>query len=282
MHKYEFDTLEVSWANQPPQGIVEGILHVRLNRPSKLNALSPLFWAECRRCFEVASVDNDVRCVVLSAEGRMFCAGLDLQSFLLPENLNSEDVGRKALHFYHHIKSLQEALTAIAECLKPVVAVIHSGCVGAGVDLVSACDIRVCSEDVWFSIKEVAVGLAADVGTLQRFPKVVGNDSVVRELAMTARKFEAPEALRIGFVSSVHPSAAEALQRGFDIAAQIVCHSPLAVVGTKYHLNYSRDHSVADGLEHIAVWNAAALQSSDVPTAMAAAVQRHVTRFAKL
>merc|ERR1719277_2092022 len=163
-----------------------------------------------------------------------------------------------------HITVCQDAITAIERCLKPTIAVIHGACVGAGVDLITACDVRLCSADAFFSVKEVAVGLAADVGTLARLPKIVGNDSLVRELALSARNFSAEEAKSFGLVSRVLGSTEEALADGISLAAQIAAHSPVAIVGTKKNLNYARDHTVQESLDFVKTWNACMLQSEDL------------------
>jgi enoyl-CoA hydratase len=160
-----------------------------------------------------------------------------------------------------------------------VLATIHNGCVGGGVDLISCTDMRYCSADAYFTIKEIDIGMVADVGTLQRLPKLIGNQGIVREMAFTGRKVLADEALRIGLVNQVFETR-EAMQAGVrEMAALIASKSPLSVRGTKEMLNYSRDHSVADGLNYIATWNAAMLMSSDLTTAMMASMAKQTPQF---
>lgn len=270
-----------------------GILHVVLNRPQKLNAMSTLFFKECESVFNKASKDAKTRVCVLYANGKHFTAGLDLvdagatqnQSMLGgddSEKSGRKDVGRRAYHMARHVMELQRAFTAIEECPKPVIAVTHGATIGGGIDMVSACDIRFCTSSSYFCVKEVAVGLAADIGTLQRFPRVCGNESVVRELCYTARKFGAGEAHKIGFVSNVLESKEAALAAAMECAKAIAQHSPLAVTGTKVNLNYSREHSVSDGLKHVAVWNGAMLQSEDMMKAAMGFFSKKKVLFSKL
>jgi enoyl-CoA hydratase len=160
-----------------------------------------------------------------------------------------------------------------------VLAAIHNGCVGGGVDLISCTDMRYCSADAYFTIKEIDIGMVADVGTLQRLPKLIGNQGIVREMAFTGRKVLADEALRIGLVNQVFETR-EAMQAGVrEMAALIASKSPLSIRGTKEMLNYSRDHSVADGLNYIATWNAAMLMSSDLTAAMMASMAKQTPQF---
>ena len=173
----------------------------------------------------------------------------------------------------------QDTLTSIERCRKPVIAAIHGGCIGGGVDLISCTDMRYCSADAYFTIKEIDIGMVADVGTLQRLPKLIGNQGIVREMAYTGRRVEAAEAREIGLVNRVFDSR-EALQAGVrEVAAQVAAKSPLSIRGSKEMLNYSRDHSVADGLNHIATWNAAMLMSTDLTAAMMAGMAKQTPQF---
>jgi Delta3,5-Delta2,4-dienoyl-CoA isomerase len=201
------------------------------------------FWDDLRLCFDRAARDNTVRCVVLSANGRAFSAGLDLQDAILsPTAGNNEklDPARKSLRFIQSTKRLQDSLSSLEKCWKPVVAAVHGACIGGGIDLICAADIRFCSSDVKFCIKEAAIGIAADLGTLQRLPKIVGNHSVVRELALTARNMDAKEAKELGLVSKVLPSREELIQHACHTAGLIAEHSPVAIASTKANLNYCK------------------------------------------
>ncbi|XP_071656973.1 delta(3,5)-Delta(2,4)-dienoyl-CoA isomerase, mitochondrial isoform X2 [Patagioenas fasciata] len=214
----------------------EHILHVELNRPHRRNAMDSAFWREMVSCFGAIAQDPSCRAVVISGAGPVFTAGIDLAS-LGPEllALPGEDAARRAWSLRRKIRDFQESFSALEKCPKPIIAAIHGACVGAGVDLISACDIRFCSQDAWFQVKEVDIGLAADVGTLQRLPKIVGSQSLVNELAFTARKMMAPEAQSCGLV---------------------------------------RDHSVPEGLRYVATWNMAMLQTDDVLKSAQAAMDR--------
>lgn len=259
------------------------VVHVELNRPKKLNAMNAAFWREFKEVFTLLATDEDCRAVVLSGRGKLFTAGLDITD---PGNMafggGRKGVGRKALHARSHVMKLQDAFTAMERCPQPVLAACHSGVIGGGIDLVLACDMRWCSEDVWFQIKEVDIGLCADVGTLQRLPKVVGNESLVRELSYTARKLRAPEALRLGLVSRVCKDRETMVTEAIECATLIASKSPLAIAGTKRNLLFARDHTVRDGLEYVATWNASMLQSGDVMTAIMANMKKQKAIFSSL
>ncbi|KAL5480116.1 hypothetical protein EMCRGX_G023738 [Ephydatia muelleri] len=261
----------------------EGVVQVELNRPSKSNAMNRAFWREILECFEHLSTDGGCRAVVLSGAGKNFTAGLDLMDFAESFSSSMEgDLARKAFVLRRFIKSYQASFTAIEKCPKPVIAAVHSACIGGGVDMITACDIRVCSGDAWFQVKEVDLGLAADVGTLQRLPKVIGNDSLARELVFTARKLHADEALKVGLVSCVYPDRESLMTGALELASQIASKSPVAVQVSKINLNYSRDHPVDESLDSMANWNMAMLQSEDLLKAVQASMMKETPVFAKL
>lgn len=174
------------------------------------------------------------------------------------------DLARKALAFKSQILEMQSAFTAVEECAAPVVVSIHGPCVGAGVDLACCADVRVCSPNARFSIREVRLGLAADVGTLQRLPKLVGHSSRVFELCLTGEDFDADEAYRIGFVSRISGTNDGLHVATDEIVSKIARNSPVAVAVTKSSLNYSRDHAVSEGLQHVALQNSSALMTEDL------------------
>lgn len=252
---------------------------VTLNRPDKANAMNLTLWQDIRRAMQWADDTAEVRVVVLEGEGRHFTSGIDLQLFaqLLP-TLGSDCEGRTRENLRRFILDLQDTLTSIERCRKPVLAAIHGACVGGGVDLISCADMRYCAADAYFSIKEIDIGMTADVGTLQRLPRLI-SPGMVRELAYTGRKVDAAEARQLGLVNSVFDSR-EALQAGVrELALAIAAKSPLSIRGTKEMLNYARDHSVADGLNYVATWNAAMLMSADLNTALSAGMARQVPVF---
>lgn len=253
----------------------ESVTHVELHRPQKRNAMNRAFWSEMVDCFNEISGDPDCRVVVVSAAGKVFTAGIDLMDMasdvLQPEG---DDTARISWNMRKTISKYQETFSVIERCPKPVLVAIHGACVGGGVDLITACDIRMCTQDAWFQVKEVDIGLAADVGTLQRLPKVIGSRSLVNDLALTARKMYADEANSSGLVSRVFADK-EAMMAGvLEMAGEIAGRSPVAVQGTKVNLIYSRDHSVAEGLDYMATWNMSMLQTHDVMKSAQASMEK--------
>ena len=254
------------------------IAHVRLNRPDKLNAMGAEFWTEMVELFEWIDSHDEVRVVVLSGEGRHFSSGIDLALLASVAGELGTDAGRNARSLRRRILQMQAAFTAIDRCRKPVLAAVHGYCLGGAVDLISACDMRYAAEDAQFSIKEIDMGMAADVGTLQRLPRIIG-DGVLRELAYTGRMLGSEEAQRIGLVNRVFADQQQLLAGVFEIASQIAAKSPIAIEGTKQMIGYMRDHRVDDGLEQVAIWNAAMLQSADLRVAMAAHLSKQKPVF---
>ncbi|XP_076137975.1 delta(3,5)-Delta(2,4)-dienoyl-CoA isomerase, mitochondrial isoform X2 [Alosa pseudoharengus] len=274
-----FSTLSIS---RPSNAIT----HVELNRPEKRNAMNRAFWSEMVDCFTEIAGDSECRVVIFSGAGKIFTAGIDLMDMasdvLQPEG---DDIARTSWNLRRIITKYQETFSVIEKCPKPVVAAVHGACVGGGVDLITACDIRLCTQDAWFQIKEVDIGLAADVGTLQRLPKVIGSRSLVNELALTARKMYSDEAKSCGLVSRVFPDKEAMMDGALELAGEIAARSPVAVQGTKMNLIYSRDHSVAEGLDYMATWNMSMLQTQDVMKSAQAAMEKKTPKevaFSKL
>jgi enoyl-CoA hydratase len=245
---------------------------VALNRPDKANAMNETMWGELQECFEWCDGESSVRAVVLCGEGKNFCAGIDLEMFagLAEVMAKQPELGRRIEWFRRHIKSLQANLTAIELCRKPVIAAIQGNCVGGGIDMVSACDMRFCADNAKFSIKEIDIGIVADVGTLQRLPKLI-SPGRVSELALSGRNVGAAEAERIGLVNTAYNSYEEMIEAVSELAQSIARKSPLAVRGTKEMIRYSRDHSVEDALNYVATWNAGMLSQEDAMLAISAA-----------
>ncbi|MCJ1384584.1 hypothetical protein MMC17_007701 [Xylographa soralifera] len=268
---------------------VEYVAHVEINRPEKLNSFFQAMWHELRQVFECLSISPLVRAIVFSGAGaKAFTAGLDVQaasqSGVLAANAEHSnlDAARAATLIRRQLLEFQDCITAIERCEKPVICVLHGYTYGLGIDLLTCADVRICSDDTRFSVKEVDIGLAADVGTLSRLPKVVGHYSWVKDVCLTARVFGAEEALRVGLVNAVYPGKAKAVEEGIRWASVVASKSPVAVQGTKELLNWSRDHSVQDGLRYTQIWNGAALQSRDVPLAMQAGMKKRKPTFEKL
>jgi len=266
-----FETLSVALA--------DGVVTVELNRPDKANAMNQAMWQDIRSAFRWVDETRAARVAILGGRGKYFTSGLDLGMVAGFKKQNEDDCdGRYREELRRKILDLQDALSAIERCRKPVIAAIHGACIGGGIDLITCCDMRYAAVEAYFSIKEIDLGITADVGTLQRLPKLVP-DGIARELAYTGRRFDAAEARQIGMVNRVYDSA-ESLRTGVaEIAMTIAGKSPLAVRGIKEMLVYSRDHSVADGLNHVATWNAAMLMSEDLNEAMAAAMEKRPARF---
>jgi len=259
--------------------VEEHIARVQLDRPDKANALNEAAWQELRAVMAWADATPEVRVVVLGGNGKHFCSGIDLAMLMgVQQAIKDECPGRTNENLRRAILDLQDCLTSLERCRKPVLAAIHGACVGGGLDLVAAADLRYCSSDAHFSIKEIEIGMVADVGTLQRLPKLVP-PGLVREWAYTGRKVPAEEARSCGLVNRVYDTP-EALEAGvMDLARTMAARSPLSIRGTKEMLNHARDHSVADGLAYIATWNAAMLVSQDIQAAMMAGMTRQTPEF---
>lgn len=255
------------------------VAHIQINRPGKFNAMDSAFWTEIISAFQWVDETDPIRVVVISGAGDHFSAGIDLSLLAQASGRMGKDIGRNAEVIRSNILRLQESFNAVDRCRKPVIAAIHGYCLGGAIDLISACDMRYSTADARFGIKEIDMGMAADVGTLQRLPHLIG-DGIMRELAYTGRVFDGREAERIGLVNRVHVSHQELMEQVTVIASDIASKSPLAIRGTKEMIRYARDHSVEDGLNYIASWNAAMLQSDDLKVAMAAHMTKTTASYA--
>ncbi|MES2900326.1 MAG: crotonase/enoyl-CoA hydratase family protein [Pseudomonadota bacterium] len=267
----QFEALSIS--------VEQHIVTVRLNRPDKANAMNLAMWHELRSAFQWIDTNPELRVAILEGEGKSFTSGIDLQMMMgLGSQIQNDCEGRMREELRRVILDLQDSLSSLEHCRKPVLAAIHGACIGGGIDLICCADMRYCSSDAFFSIKEIDIGMVADVGTLQRLPKLIG-EGMVRELAYTARRFDAAEAREMQLVNKVFDTP-EALRAGVrEIAAAIASKSPLAVRGAKEMLNYARDHRVADGLNYVATWNAAMLMSDDLQQAMMANMSKQAPSF---
>ncbi|XP_065072498.1 delta(3,5)-Delta(2,4)-dienoyl-CoA isomerase, mitochondrial [Ochlerotatus camptorhynchus] len=277
--KYNFETLKLS----TPQPFV---VHVELSRPERLNAFNKRMWIELGQCFSQLHDDQDCRVIVLSGgSAKHFTAGIDLLDMMkLGQQLGEiDDVGRKGRMFEGFIKLYQDSISSLERCYKPVIAAVHAACVGAGVDLITAADVRYCTRDAWFQVKEVDIGMAADVGTLQRLPKAIGSQSLARELCFTARKFKSDEAYDCGLVSHVFESREDMLRQAIELAKEIASKSPIAVQGTKKNMVYSLDHTNQEGLDQIREMNMVNMQSEDfINAVMAQQSKDEMPVFSKL
>ena len=250
---------------------------VWLANPERRNAMGPAFWDELPRVMEEVGADENVRAIVIAARGAHFTVGLDLKAMSggIIESGNGAGARKKLLDF---ILKIQSTVTTVARCEKPVIAVAHGWCLGGGIDLLTACDVRIAAADVTFGIRETKMAMVADVGTLQRLPGIIGKGQVA-ELAFSGDDFGAERALALGFVNSVHPDQASALAAARALAERIAANSPLAVTGTKRVLEYCADKSVEDGLNYVAVWNAAFVASEDLQEAVMAFMEKRPPTF---
>jgi enoyl-CoA hydratase len=260
---------------------IGAVAQVTLIGPAKNNAMGPDFWREMPLVFGGLDADPGVRAVVVTGSGRNFSYGLDLAAMSgisgpLMDGANNLAAPRTVLH--DHIKQMQKALNAVADCRKPVVAAIQGRCIGGGVDLIAACDVRYASADASFSIREVKVAIVADMGSLQRLPAIIG-DGHLRELALTGRDIDAARAERIGLVNDVLPDAEGALAAAHATAQEIADNPPLVVHGVKDVLDQERSARVHAGLRYVAAWNAAFLASEDLSEAMTAVFAQRSPEF---
>ena len=257
---------------------IEGaVAEVFLNRGDKANSMNAPMWRELQACFEWLDNEPGVRAVILAAHGKHFCAGIDLAMLASPQGETLEP-SRKAEAFRRHVLGLQDNLTAIEKCRKPVLAAIHNTCIGGAIDMVTCADMRYASADAWFSVREIDIGMVADVGTLQRLPKLIPY-GVACELAYTGRNMDAEEAQRVGLVNRVFADRDELLTEVRKIAAEIATKSPLAVRGSKEMLLFSRDHSVREGLNYIAAWNAGMLSEQDLREGVTAQFEKRAASY---
>ena len=267
-----FETVEIV--------VAEKIAHLTLNQPKSFNAMQPTFWRELVEAFEVIN-NSDARVTVIDAAGKHFTSGLDIQAFLELGLNEKKDVGRRAENLRQQILLMQRSFNTIEKARMPVIVAVHGACIGGGVDMISACDIRYATEDAFFSIHEINIGMAADVGTLHRLPYLMP-DGLVRELAYTGRRLGGSEAAACGLVNNTFPDRDSLIAHVMDVAQEIAEHSPIALSGTKEMLTYSRDHNVSDSLNYVATWNSAMLQSADFAEGIEAQVEKRSAEFADL
>ncbi|HEV7887372.1 MAG TPA: crotonase/enoyl-CoA hydratase family protein [Acidimicrobiales bacterium] len=265
-----------------------GVATLWLDSPERRNAMGPDFWADLPGIMDSLSDDDSVRAVVIAAKGPHFTVGLDLKTMggaVAGGSNEGPDTGSgrsskaaQSARFYKDAHRLQRAITAVADCPKPVIAAVHGYCIGGGVDLITACDIRLCSADAKFSVRETKIAIVADLGTLQRLPRVIAKGHVA-ELAFTGKDITADRAREIGLVNDVLPDDEALWKAAHEMAAEIAANSPLTVQGTKQVLRASETMSVAEGLDYVAVWNAAFLQSNDLTEALTAFLEKRPPKF---
>jgi enoyl-CoA hydratase len=266
--------------------IADHIAHIRLNRPEKRNNMIRAFWDELPAIVEDIDHNARARVIVISSTGPHFSSGLDTSMFADASIAPGPDAERAAqlqhgARFYEHVLHMQRSFNVLERCRLPVLAAIQGGCIGGGVDLVTACDMRYATEDAFITVFEINIGMTADVGTFPRLVKLIP-EGIVRELAYTGRRMPAREAQACGLVNRVFPDQATMLGEVMAIAREIASKAPLAVYGTKRMINYARDHSTADGLDYIGIWNASMLQKQEIQEAIKANAEKRAGAFVEL
>ncbi|WP_133011605.1 crotonase/enoyl-CoA hydratase family protein [Marinomonas flavescens] len=259
--------------------IKDHIAHIQLSRPTEMNSMNKAFWKELPLLVKGLDSESLARVIVISSTGKHFSAGMDLSVFMSGDAVPmTGDPGRMAENLRRVVMQLQASLSSLEESRIPVLVAIQGGCIGGALDFVCAADCRYATEDAFFTIKETELGMTADVGTLQRFPKLVPA-GIVRELAYTGRKFSAQEAKDIGLLNAVFPDHESLISGVLDVAKSIAKNSPLAVTGCKEMINYSRDHSVEDSLKYMATWQAGMFRPNDMMKSFAAKTQKKEATF---
>lgn len=262
--------------------IADKVAHIQLSCPDSLNTMTPALWQELPEVVQHLNNEAAARVIVLSSTGKHFSAGMDLAVFTGGNLQQDQELGRKHENLRRTVLQLQDALSQLEKVRMPVLAAIQGGCIGGAVDMVTACDSRYCTEDAFFSIEETKLGMTADVGTLQRLPHLIPQ-GLMRELAYTGRRMYADEAKEAGLVNKVYADQQTMLNDVMDIASQIVARSPLAVAGCKEMINYTRDHSVADSLNYMSVWQSGMFQpQTDMMETFAAKMEKRDPQFEEL
>jgi len=259
--------------------ILGKIARVSINRPDKRNAMNQDFWHELPKVFTFINDQKDIRATVLSGRGEHFSSGMDIALMMQLASSLGKDAGQNAEQLRQKILELQNAIAAVDNCKKPVLAAISGYCLGAALDLACACDMRYASRDAQFAIREIDLAMAADLGSLQRLPRLIG-DGMSRELAYSGRQFSADEAQQIGLVQRIWDSPTTLQQGVLEIAQVIAQKSPLAIRANKQVLNHAREHSIASGLDYVATLNASLLQSKDPALAVSALLGKRTASFA--
>jgi len=250
--------------------MVGKVAHLRLNRPDDYNSMTREFWQELPEAVRAIDDAGAARAIVVSSTGKHFSAGMDLAVFtsgggdaIGGAEGGSKEVGRQRSRFFQTVLKLQDSFSALEQVRMPVLAAIQGGCIGGAVDMVSACDLRYATEDAFFCVQEINIGMTADVGTLQRLPKIIP-DGIARELAYRGNRMPAARAREVGLVNEVFATHDELIAGVLAIAEEIASKSPLAIWGTKEMITYTRDHSVDDSLRHMAAWQSGMFQPADM------------------
>jgi len=259
----------------------DGIAHLQLNRPERLNTMAPPFFPALRDAVRALHDAGEARVLVISSTGRHFCAGMSLDVFGGEEAFLTTSTARARLSFQDHLRKLIDCFTALDAAHFPVICAIQGGCIGGALDLATACDIRLCTADAFFTVQEIHIGMMADLGVLQRLVKIVPQ-GVAREMAYTGERVGAERALTIGLVNAVLPDADALLAHAMSLARGIAAKSPLAIAGSKLALNHARDHGTAASLQQMTLLQSAIFDTAEMATAIAAWKAKDSAEFAAL
>lgn len=255
--------------------IKDRVAHIQLSRPDAFNTFTPASWKELPEIVRDIDRNASARAIVVSSTGKHFTAGMDLAVFMRPDGITGErkDPHLRAEKFRADLRPLQDAFTCLDQARMPVIVCVQGGCVGAGVDMISACDIRLATKDAFFCIQEINIGMTADVGTFPRLCRLLP-EGWVRQIAYTGERLPAPRARELGLVNEVFDTQEAMLDHAMNMAREIASKNPLAVTGSKAMINYARDHTIADGLDYIGVWNAAMLSGAHMKEAFTAKAEK--------
>ncbi len=254
------------------------VAHLKLSRPERMNTMTLAFFPAIRDAVRGLGSEGKTGALVISSTGKHFSAGMALDVFAAGESTLTVSTARDRLAFQESLRKLMDCFTALDEANFPVICAIQGGCIGGALDLATACDIRVCSADAFFTLQEITVGMAADLGTLQRLPKIVPQ-GVAREMAYTGERLGAERALAVGLVNAVLPDADALLARAMALAETIASKSPLAVAASKLAINHARDHSTASALHQMTLLQSAIFDTGEMATAIAAWKEKRTADF---
>lgn len=258
-----------------------GIAHLQLNRPERLNTMAPPFFPALRDAVRALHDAGDARALVISSTGKHFCAGMALDVFGGDDALLVTDTARARLNFQDTLRKLIDCFTALDEARFPVICAIQGGCIGGALDLATACDIRLCTADAFFTVQEIHIGMMADLGVLQRLMKIVPQ-GVAREMAYLGERLNAERALSVGLVNAILPDAHALLAHAMQMARSIAAKSPLAIAGSKLALNHARDHGTASALHQMTLLQSAIFDTAEMATAIDAWKKKAVADFPAL
>lgn len=263
--------------------IADRIAHIRMCRPDQLNTFTPEAWVQLPEIIRDIDRNAKARVIVLSSTGKHFTAGMDLSVFMRPDGIvgAKNDPHLRAEKFTRDLRTLQSAFNCLEEARMPVIACVQGGCIGAGVDMTSACDFRYATKDAFFCVQEINIGMTADVGTFPRLCKLIP-EGWVRQIAYTGERLSAPKAKEIGLVNEIFETQQEMLDHAMAVAKEIASKNPLAVTGSKAMINYARDHTTADALDYIGVWNAGMLSGPHMAEAFKAKGEKRDPDFPDL